>query len=692
MIFMATMETTERIFTEELKSLIPILGKDKALKISRAYLLGDEDTRVRIFEMMDAIKAAAFTDKDLRETVLREPPSKEDSSNGDIEIGTVLYGKKKLYPFKINQQMLLAHMGIFGSSGYGKTNLSYMLAEQLSERDVPVIIFDFSKRNYRDLLNTELKDVIKIYTVGREVSPFRFNPLKPPPGIQLSQWIKEFSVIFDHAYWLLGGGRHIIMKAMDGVYSERSNPNMLDMKKWLYEYEEKVTSAREKNWLATAGRPLESLCFKEVGEIFECEEGTIPSDFLKPGQITILELDGMTDNDKTFFIEITLQWLRDFMLVHGKREVLQGVVILEEAHHILNRDKANKMGSETVIDLVFREVRELGIGMIYIDQHPSLISYPALGNTSTQIYMNLALDTKHSSDILDASNMLALDYKEQGNYLRRLPVGHGFILCRMSKFPESFLIEFPYIKIAKGSVKDADVAVHMGRNPAEASELVQPGKARRDRGVATESERAKQEKPKQERVSLDEIDDNGWKVIKTLGEGKGAFTSQIYKTLGMSGTVFAKTSKRLDDMGILGFSKAKLGKNWLNYYFLTDKGEGLFSKMYGPLKGTVNLDLDGVFDMFQMAGWKHERNGFELSVEAEGKSMVIMLVDAPDKVKILSDLARTRYFICANDRLKNIVSQQAAKYARHTKNGYVLFIGTTKAFEEKGEFERIEFA
>ncbi len=694
---MVTMETTERIFTEELKSLVPILGKEKALKISRAYLLGDEDTRARIFEMMDAIKAAAFTDKDLRETVLREPPSKAEAMNGDIEIGTVLYGKKRLYPFKISQQMLLAHMGVFGSSGYGKTNLSYMIAEQLSERDIPVIIFDFSKRNYRDMLNTELKEVIKIYTVGRNVSPIRFNPLKPPPGIQLSQWIKEFSVIFDHAYWLLGGGRHIIMKAMDGVYAERNNPQMLDMKKWLYEYEENVKSAREKNWLATAGRPLESLCFKEVGEIFECEDGVLPSDFMKPGQITILELDGLTDNDKTFFIEITLQWLRDYMLVHGQREKLQVVVILEEAHHILNRDKANKMGSETVIDLVFREVRELGLGMIYIDQHPSLISYPALGNTSTQIYMNLALDTKHSSDILDASNMLALDYQEQGNYLRRLPIGHGFILCRMSKFPESFLIEFPHIKIMKGSITDADVAKHMGRNLA-AEEARDEG-ARPDDEVEESEEPARPqartqavERTKPGKVSLDEIDENSWKVIKVLGEGKGAFTSQIYKTLGMSGTVFARTSKKLDDMGVLGFSRAKLGKNWLNYYFLADKGEGLFSKTFGELKGTSNLDMDGVYEMFGAAGWKHARNGFELAVEADDKKMLIMLVDAPDKAKIMGDLARTRYFICANDRLKNIVAQQAAKYARHTKVGYVLFIATTKTFEDKGEFERIEFA
>ena len=142
--------------------------------------------------------------------------------------------------------------------------------------------------------------------------------------------------------------------------------------------------------------------------------------------------------------------------------------ILEEAHHILNREKAQKMGSETVVDLIFREVRELGIGMIYIDQHPSLVSYPALGNTSTHIYMNLGLDTRQSSDVRDASNMLGLNYDEEGYYLRRLPIGSGFMLLRGSDFPEPFLVSFPKFDLEKGIVSDRDIAEHMrGSIPVE---------------------------------------------------------------------------------------------------------------------------------------------------------------------------------------------------------------------------------
>jgi len=42
-------------------------------------------------------------------------------------------------------------------------------------------VFDW-KRNYRDLLSVpDCKDLL-IFTVGRDVCGFRFNPLIPPPG------------------------------------------------------------------------------------------------------------------------------------------------------------------------------------------------------------------------------------------------------------------------------------------------------------------------------------------------------------------------------------------------------------------------------------------------------------------------------------------------------------------------------
>jgi len=679
------MEIKERLVSNEIKRLIPVLGKENAEKLANAYLLGDEDTRKSIFETIDIIKAAVFSKQELRNSVLMEPPSKEQASEGDFQIGTVLYGKKKMYPMMFKKKSFLTHMGIFGSSGYGKTNISYWLIKNLSEQGVPVLIFDFSKRNYRDLLSTELKENIDVYTIGRRAAPFVFNPLKPPEGIQPSQWMKEFATIFDHAYWLLGGGRHIIMKALDKVHESKESPRITDLKNWLEEYGSTQLPTRERNWLATAERPLESLCFKEIGDVFNCNTGIRASDFFQEGKVTILELDALDVNDKTFFIEIMLQWIRDWLLVSNRREDLRGVIILEEAHHVLNRDKANKIGSETVIDLIFREVRELGIGMVYIDQHPSLVSYPALGNTSTQICMNLGLDTKHASDILDASHMLGLDYEDEGNYLRKLPVGHGFMMCRMSDFHDSFLVEFPFVELKKGSVTDDYVRQHMqGKIILEEPEEEKPLQERETSGLTEDS---------REPVRTEDIDDKGWRIIEALGKGKAAFTSQIYKELGISGTEFNRKVKRLMDMGVIRSKNAKVKKNKLCYYFLTEAGREIFSRDFGENIATKEADLRGLKETCSLVGWEYDEGRKRITFEDKGNIQEIAMRLDNDRESIYEDIRNdVRHYICASEPIRNTIIQEAARFSYKTGRPIDIFITTVKRFEEKGDFERIKFS
>lgn len=667
-------QTNEKLLADEIKKLIPVLGRENANALSRAYLLGDEEVRSRIFEIVDSAKAAVFSSEEMAGTVLIEPPERGVFSRGDFRLGTILYGRKKLYPMRMKKEDLLRHMAIFGSSGYGKTNLSYNLIKELSEKGIPVLVFDFSKRNYKDLLSTSIKDKIEIFTVGRNIAPFRFNPLRPPPGVMMSQWIKEFAQIFDHAYWLLGGGRHVILKALDEMLSKNEEPRLSDIKDYLEEFKSSNMSVRERNWLATAERPLESLCFKELGEVFDVDKGIQPSDFFKRGKVTILELESLDTNDKGFLIEILLQWIRDWLIETGSKERLKGVIILEEAHHVLNREKARKMGSETIVDLIFREVRELGIGMVYIDQHPSMVSYPALGNTSTHIYMNLGLDTKHSSDVLDASNMLGLNYDEQGYYLRRLPVGNGFILMRGSDFAEPFLVSFPKFDMEKGTVTDSDIIEFMkGKVPVEVDKRIKP-----------------KEKPapdlSEEKEAENEISEDGWKILRMIGAARGTFASQIYKELRMSGNAFKNKADLLIDTGVVGMKTGKIRKNKLNYYFLTELGQRLFEARYGSQIFSSPVRDKDIVETFQLGGWKASLEKGIITIEKNKKSLEIAVQKSNDREEIITRIKKYLYFICATEEIKNAVLQEAARTGKP-----VVFIATDKEFEEEGKFEKVQF-
>ena len=305
------METPERLISREIKRLVPILGKDNCRRLTMAWLMADEKTRERIVELVDVIKASTFAHKSTTDAILMEAPPREAASSGEIHFGNIMYGNIELYPFMFKKQNLLTHIGIFGSSGYGKTNISYHLIREFSLKGIPVLVFDFSKRNYRDLLLTEIGESVDIFTCGRSIAPFKFNPIRPPPGVSESQWMKEFAGIFDHAYWLLGGGKSIILKALESVCNEKEKPTMRDLRNWVTGFREGHISPRERNWLATAQRSLDSLCFKEIGGMFECQQGIDISSFFDEGRVTVLELDALETSDKAFFIEILLQWLRN---------------------------------------------------------------------------------------------------------------------------------------------------------------------------------------------------------------------------------------------------------------------------------------------------------------------------------------------------------------------------------------------
>jgi DNA-binding HxlR family transcriptional regulator len=665
-------ERNEKMISHEIRKLVPIFGKENADRLNRAYLVGDEEVRKRIFELVDTTRAAVMSNEDLKGAVLTEPPPKDAFIKGELTLGHIIYGRKRMAPMRLSKDSLLMHMGIFGSSGYGKTNISYNLIETLSDQGLPVIVFDFSKRNYKDLISTRLKDRIDIYTIGRDVSPFRFNPLTPPPGVLTSQWIKEFSEIFDHAYWLLGGGRHVILKGLSVVFDGVTHPRLIDLKGQLYEHGNSNLPVRERNWLATAERPLESLCFKELGEVFDVDEGILPSDFFRPGRITILELDSLDTNDKSFFIEITLQWIRDWLLMQGEREKLRGVIILEEAHHILNREKARRLGSETVIDLIFREVRELGLGMVYLDQHPSMVSYPALGNTSNQIYLNLGLDTMHSSDVQDATNMLGIDYDDQGVHMRRLPVGNGFMICRASSFTHPFTIAFEKFDLEKGKVNDDDIRNLMkGRIPKKLLETVK--------------------EEEELNIPVNDISNDGWDIMRTIGEGKGVFASQIYKEINISGSSFKERVQRLISQGLVGMREAKISRNKMNYYYLTELGEKYFEARYGLSEKKHDLNIGKAKRMFENVGWAVKAEDSLIKLSKGSTQLEIVIEDCEDRNMLAASAkGRSRYFICADEVVKNLLLQHAAICAS-PKSGKAIFVTTLKGFEENGRFERIDF-
>lgn len=441
-------------FRELCQRLKPILG-NKIEQIYNAYFIEDDEGKKQIEAYLELLLTKHLPEPLEQTTSDLLPPTKEDAA-GEYPIGTVQYAGKDLFPFGLREGEWIQHLAIFGRSGAGKTNIGFLILKELKHRNKPFLLFDW-KRNYRDLLTLkEFKDV-EVYTIGRDIAPFTFNPLIPPEGTAPKTWLKKLNEIIAHAYCLGNGVLYLLQQAVDTVYEQAGVYDNL-VQRWptfkdvLLQARNMDTRGREAGWLSSTLRALSTLCFGDMDKIVNSSSNRSIDHILD--RPVILELDGLTQSDKTFFIEAVLLYLHHKRIAEGRRENFKHTIIIEEAHHILSDERRSLVGGQSVMDLIFREIREFGESLILLDQHPSKISVSALGNTHTTICLNL----KHKTDINAMSQAMLLD--KDKDILGMLEVGQGVVKLQ-SRIARPFLINIPHFAIEKGTISDSYIQNHM---------------------------------------------------------------------------------------------------------------------------------------------------------------------------------------------------------------------------------------
>jgi len=111
---------------------------------------------------------------------------------------------------------------------------------------------------------------------------------------------------------------------------------------------------------------------------------------------------------------------------------LRFMIFIEEAHNVLLK---HLKGYETVVEIVLRQIREYGVGICLLDQHPSLMSLPALGT-----YTTIAMSLRTREDL--AAMEPALNLYGDKDYLNQLKVGHGIVKLQ-DRILKPFLVQFP---------------------------------------------------------------------------------------------------------------------------------------------------------------------------------------------------------------------------------------------------------
>jgi len=440
------------------RKLKPVIGK-KADSLWILYL-AEDDKRRRDFASDIQLIAEKFLNKDERQ-ILLIPPSQEDAF-GLFHLGDVQYNGKNLYPLCLSSEDFIKQVGIFSITGEGKTNAAMCLALQLMKFRIPFAVVDW-KRSWRNLLsyrgrypglNVEPKNQfsikdIEVFTIGRNVSQFEWNPFRAPPKADPIMWISTVAEVLEKSH-ISGMG---VGALVNRIYSRKFKelkinsestffPNFYD---GLKELEGLYARERELKWKQTALRIFESFTLGPASKAFNSRNPIKLEELLSKPVILELDLE-MPKPLRVFFTEIILRWIHLYRLGQGESKMLKHNLFLEEVHNIFPQAK---YGNESYSSLenVSREIRATGQGLTYITQHPSLLPVWLLGNCHTQIYLGL----QHEADIKAAKQSLFLKFEEQ-EYLNMLKVGEAIV--KVKNRIEPCLVKVPLVELGENIEDD----------------------------------------------------------------------------------------------------------------------------------------------------------------------------------------------------------------------------------------------
>lgn len=373
-----------------------------------------------------------------------------------INLGVMVQKGRDLekIPFYLSRDSMAKHTFIAGVTGSGKTTTCHRL---LSEADMPFLVIEPAKTEYRTLINRD-KDLV-VFTLGNEmVSPFRINPFELIEGEVISAHVDMIKAAFTSAFPMEASMPQILEEAIYNIYKkkgwnidtneneeygdeafkskENCFPILSDL---LVEMETVVkdkhfSAQMQADYIGSLVSRLSNLAVGSKGSMLNCEH-SIDFEYIAHHNV-VLEMEELkSPEDKALFMGFILSRLSAVIKKeHRKNPDYKHLTLIEEAHRLLSKVEYGDSGSkkaavETFTDLL-AEVRKYGEGLIIVDQIPNKLASEVLKNTNTKIiHKILAKDDKEA-----VGDTMLMDEKQK-EYLSALGVGNAVVFTEHTEKP-----------------------------------------------------------------------------------------------------------------------------------------------------------------------------------------------------------------------------------------------------------------
>lgn len=402
-----------------------------------------------------------------------EEPTWGALSGLDDLSGLFTDAQPKNVELRLPVKALTKHMFVAGVPGSGKTTAIFNLLVQLSRLNVPFLVIEPAKTEYRILKTLKkhpdeavraMASRLRIYTPGNEgISPLRFNPLAYPEGITLDEHIGQVLACFEASMPMGGPLQALIAEAIEAVYEAAEPgqfPRMVDLAESARNLmgQKDYDSEVKGNLRAAIEVRLGLLTRRAMGRVFEARE-CIPSveDLLQ--YPTIIEMDYLPQNIACLLTLFLLSAVRERIRVGTDRckRGLHHIIVIEEAHNIVGRTGkavASEDGADPrafaaqYVSRMLAEMRALGEGIVIADQLPSAVAPEVVKNTGTKLAHRL-VSNEDREDLGGAMLLDGLQIEE----IARLSPGEAYYYTEDLYRPRRVrgLNAVEYLRIDEGS-------------------------------------------------------------------------------------------------------------------------------------------------------------------------------------------------------------------------------------------------
>jgi hypothetical protein len=387
----------------------------------------------------------------------------------------------------VARDQLTSHAFVTGMTGAGKTNTVFQLVIQADEAQVPFLVIEPAKTEYRALLDHErIGPRLQVFTLGNEaVAPFRLNPFEFPAGIPVGVHLDLLRSVFHVSFGMWTPLPQVIEVCLHEVYRDRgwdvttnSNyrlaseddpslafPTISELVAKVDEvaarlgYDDEI----EANIRAALRTRLNSLRSGAKGRMLDVQR-SLEFDRVLQGP-AVFELEGLgDDDDKAFVMGLLIVRLAEERRVEGQWPSLRHLLVVEEAHRVVANPgtlvdpaEADVRGKavETFSNLL-SEVRAYGQGVVVVDQIPTKLAPEVIKNTNLKIAHRIV----SSDDQMALATAMAMSERQQ-RALATLTRGRAAVFVDGEDVPLLVKVPKVEVKARAATVDDERVRAHM---------------------------------------------------------------------------------------------------------------------------------------------------------------------------------------------------------------------------------------